>query len=358
VSDRIDAFAVCVPGLEQLLLEEARRLGIRPARAVRGGVECTVTWPQLWSLNLWSRVATRVVVRVTRFRADGFRSLEAGLGRVDWSTWLDDSTGVQVSATVDAGSGLHHSGAVEERVAAAIDRPYGDQALLVRVLGDVVTVSLDASGAPLHHRGWRGPAGRAPMRESLAAAVVLASGWDGRSPFVDPFCGSGTLAIEAAMIARRMPPGRRRSFSFQQWPSFEDERWQRLLRGADADVLDRCPTIVATDRDAGAVSATVENAGRAGVVVTAEQRSISELTLPPKPGWIVSNPPYGQRVGGRDLRDLYDRLGAVLRERAVGWHVALLASDETPVRRVGLAWEPLLSASNGGIPVTLHHAVV
>ena len=361
MSSRLDAFVVAVPGLEPLVLAEVQKLGVRPARAVRGGVECTLTWPQLWALNLRSRVATRVLVRLRRFRADGFHSLEMGLRAIPWSEWLADDAGVQVSVTTDASSKLYHSGAVEDRVTALLGRPVGEQRVFVRVVDDVVTVSLDSSGDSLHRRGYRGAAGKAPLRETLAAAVVLASGWDARSPLVDPFCGSGTIAIEAAMIARRMAPGRHRAFAFQSWPSFEPEGWERVLRGADGDVVAKCPPLLGSDRDAGAVAAAVANAAAAGVGDHIEfaQRSASELALPPgRPGWIVSNPPYGVRVGDGDLRNLYDRFGAVLRERAVGWHVGLLASAETPVARLHLALRPELATSNGGIDVAVHTGVV
>jgi putative N6-adenine-specific DNA methylase len=372
MTTRIDAFVVAVPGLEPLLLHEVQRLGIRPARAVRGGVECNITWPQLWAINLRSRVATRVLVRVARFHADGFHSLQVGLRAVDWAAWLpavgEASGGITVAATCDKDSKLYHSGAVEERVVEELGRPLGGQAVQVRVQRDVVTVSLDAGGAPLHHRGWRGPAGKAPMRESLAAALVLASEWNMKSPLVDPFCGSGTIAIEAALIARRIAPGRNRTFAFQQWPSFQPTAWERVLRGADGDVVPKCPPIIASDRDAGAVAASIENAGRAGVGNNVEvlQRSVSDLALPQKAGWIVSNPPYGHRVGGRagegggdhDLRNLYDRFGAVVRERARGWHVALLAAHDTPVARMHLPLRPTLATTNGGIEVAVHTGVV
>ena len=369
MSARIDAFVVAVPGLEALLLDEVQRLGVRPARAVRGGVECNITWPQLMAINLRSRVATRVVVRVAKFHADGFHSLQVGLRAIDWAAWLPDAdgpaAGITVAATCDKESKLYHSGAVEERVSEVLARPLGDQVVQVRVQRDLVTISMDASGAPLYHRGWRGPAGKAPMRESLAAALVLASEWNMKTPLVDPFCGSGTIAIEAAHIARRMAPGRHRAFAFQHWPQFEPTAWERLLRGADGDVIEKCPPIFASDRDAGAVAASQENAASAGVGGNVEValRTVSELTVPARAGWIVTNPPYGHRVGGtsrsgeggdRDLRNLYDRFGAVLRERAVGWNVALLAAHDTPVARMHLPLRPTLATTNGGIEVAIH----
>jgi 23S rRNA G2445 N2-methylase RlmL len=181
-----------------------------------------------------------------------------------------------------------------------------------------------------------------------------------RKPLVDPFCGSGTLLIEAAMRARRIAPGRHRTFQCMQWPSFDAGAWERLVKGADSDVIERCPVIVGSDRDEGAVAASIANATTAGVGenITVERRSASDLVLPPVPGWLVSNPPYGARVGGPDVRDLYDRFGAVLRERAGGWHVALLASRDTPVARLHLPLVPILETSNGGIHVAVQTGTV
>ena len=356
---RLEAFVVAAPGLERVLLDELTRLDVKPARAVKGGVECSLTWPQLWGVHLRSRLATRVLVRVQRFRATSWPEMEAGLRRVPWASWLAADAGVTVQASCDKGSALYHSGAVEERVAAALGRPAGEQTVMVRVLDDVVTVSLDATGEALFKRGWRGPAGKAPLRETLAAAVLLASGWDRRSPLVDPFCGSGTIAIEAALLARRMAPGRHRTFVFQSWPSFSPERWARLVRGADSDVVEKCPPIVACDRDAGAVATTLANAASAGVASNLEvvQRSVSDLVLPGRTGVVVTNPPYGARLGG-DVRNLFDRFGAVLRERAPGWRVAVLASADTPVPRLGLSCTSALHTTNGGIPVDVWTATV
>ncbi|MFZ9629683.1 MAG: THUMP domain-containing class I SAM-dependent RNA methyltransferase [Ilumatobacteraceae bacterium] len=381
MSERIDAFVVAAPGLEPLVHDEVVRLGVRPARVVHGGVECTVTWRQLWAMNLRLRIATRVVVRVARFRADGFGTLEAGLRRVDWSRWLPDAP-VDVRASCDRASGLFHSGAVAERVGASLQRPIVDrrasatdptvvgddahdgddttddavQSVLVRVVDDVVTVSLDSSGASLHHRGWRGPTGRAPVRETLAAALLVASGWNRTTPLVDPFCGSGTVLVEAAMMARRMAPGRQRSFACRHWPTFDDAAWQRLLDGVDADVIDRCPPIVGSDRDAGAVRAALANIEMAGLADRIEvlERPASAIEPPPggRTGWVVSNPPYGERIGGgRSLVPLYDAFGRALAERFESWRVALLVADRVPIGAMGMQWSTVCSTTNGGIPV-------
>lgn len=363
---RISAFAVCTPGLEPFTLAELERLGVREPMVRRGGVSCSATWPQLWSMNLHVRTATRVLVRVAHFPADGFGQLQGGLRRVDWARWLppDASLELSVSAT---GSRLYHLGAIEERVREVV--PAGDgppQDLYVRVVHDAVTLSLSSSGAPLYRRGWRLDAAKAPLRETLAAALLVASGWDRSSPLVDPFCGSGTIPIEAALLAKRIPPGRFRSFAFESWPSFELDRWERLLAAADADVLPRTPEILGFDRDDGAIAASQANAERAGVAdaVTFGRASISELAVPSKPGWIATNPPYGVRLETGDIRDLFDRFGAVLRERAAGWRVSLVAAKSSPVQRLALepATEPVgtqrVLTTNGGLPIALVNGTV
>lgn len=356
---RIDAFVVVVPGLEPLVLDEVVRLGVRPARAVRGGVACTVTWPQLWSMHLRLRMATRVLVRVARFRADGPGTLGAGLRRIDWAAWLPTG-GIDVRATVEAAPGLTHSGLVVDRTVAAIGRPAGEQVVQVRVVGDEVTVSLDATGEPLHRRPWRQIVGAAPLRPTLAAALVVASGWDPRRPLVDPFCGAGTVAVEAAMLARRMAPGRHRTFAFAAWPSFDDHRWGRLVAGADGDVVERGPVVVACDRDAGAVAAARAAASAAGVELIVEQRSVSDPLVPAgRPGWVVTNPPWGRRLGDRrSLVALYDRWGRVLATEFAGWQVAVVTPPQTPVGATGIDLAAVVHTTSGGVGVDVRRGIV
>jgi putative N6-adenine-specific DNA methylase len=184
---------------------------------------------------------------------------------------------------------------------------------------------------------------------------VLASGWDGVSPLVDPLCGSGTIAIEAALLALGRPPGEGRRFGFEDWPSFAPGTWASVV-GASRTAPTNVPAIVASDRDAGAVEATVANAERAGVAahVDVRQQSLSDLWPPPgPPGWLLSNPPYGKRVGGADLRDLYARLGTLVSERFVGWTVGILAADRRLANHTGLSLSEVLGTDNGGIPVQL-----
>ena len=232
--------------------------------------------------------------------------------------------------------------------------------VLVRVVHDRCVVSIDSSGALLHQRGWRKLAGKAPLRETLAAGLLLASGWDRSSPLADPFCGSGTIAIEAALLARSLAPGRSRHFAFLGWPGFAAADWAQALAESEAAALAVAPVIAASDRD-GAIDAARANADAAGVAqdVAFACRSISDFEPPAGTGWIVSNPPYGVRLrGGGDLRDLYASFGAVLKRRCPGWRVALLATDARLIRASGLPLEAIASWRNGGLRVEVFAGVV
>jgi putative N6-adenine-specific DNA methylase len=225
------------------------------------------------------------------------------------------------------------------------------------VARDVCTVSADTSGALLHRRGYRQAVAKAPLRETLAAAMLLGSDWPGTVPLIDPMCGSGTIPIEAALLARRIAPGLGRVFAFHRWPGFDASAWNRLVAEARRNELPASPVAIrASDRDAGAVEAARANAQRAGVGpdVEIDRRSISAIEPTGNAGWVVTNPPYGLRVAEADsVRDLYAALGNVLRTRFRGWKLAMLSPGESLERQVGVALQQRFATANGGIPVRL-----
>jgi putative N6-adenine-specific DNA methylase len=193
------------------------------------------------------------------------------------------------------------------------------------------------------------------MRETLAAATILATGWRGQSALVDPMCGSGTIPIEGALIARRMAPGLHRSFAFERWPDFDAKVWREVRAEAESAALPKSPVVIqGSDRDEGAIEAARANAARAGVDADIEfvVRSISAAEAPADRGWIISNPPYGVRVGERDpLRNLYAQLGKVVRSTYPGWYLALVTADVGLERQLGVGLRPVLRTLNGGIRV-------
>jgi len=381
MTNRLPLFAVAAPGLEALCAAELRALGM-DAAAEPGGAAWEGTMDDLHRAHLWLRTASRVVVRAAAFRARTFIELERHARRVPWERWVAPGRAVRLRVTSKK-SKLYHEGAIAERLigfiedrvggigaASAAKGPEDDaddggdaQLFVVRVLRDQVTVSADASGALLHLRGYRQAVAKAPLRETLGAAMLLGAGWRGDAPVLDPMCGSGTLPIEAALIARNVAPGlaaasrQPRAFAFTAWPGHDAAAWERAVAGARDAILPSSPVPIAgSDRDAGAVEAARANAERAGVAadVDFQVRPVSAMEPPPGPGLLVCNPPYGVRVGESDaLRNLYAALGRTARARCPGWTVALLAAERKLEAQVGIPFTEAFRTSNGGIPVHL-----
>jgi putative N6-adenine-specific DNA methylase len=232
----------------------------------------------------------------------------------------------------------------------------GPQIIVARLVNDQVTISLDSSGSPLHRRGYRLAGGKAPLRETLASGLLLASGWDGASPLIDPFCGSGTIPIEAALQAYHLPPGLNRLFAFMNWPSFEAREWQSLLNTPAPGLKGFTPSLSGSDRDQGVIKIARENAERAGVgrFIEFSCRAVSSIDVPAGPGWVVTNPPFGVRVSRqKDLRNLYAQFGKVLRAKCPGWQVALLSSSLPLIGNTGLRFDRGIPLSHGGLRVRI-----
>ncbi|HSU14515.1 hypothetical protein [Longimicrobium sp.] len=382
----LSLFAITAPGLEAICAAELRALGISAAPEP-GGVAWEGGADDLMRASLWLRTASRVVVRAATFRARSFIELERHARRVPWGRWVAKGRPVRLRVTSKK-SKLYHEGAIAERILGFIDDRVGGigaasaekgpedeaaeatdaQLFVVRVARDEVTISADASGALLHLRGYRQAVAKAPLRETMAAAMLLGSGWRGDSPLVDPMCGSGTIPIEAALIARNVAPGlasadrQPRAFAFTAWPGFDAEAWARVVAGArEAERPSPPVAIQGSDRDAGAIEAAAANAGRAGVAddVGFDVRPVSAIEPPEGPGLLIANPPYGVRVGETDaLRNLYAALGRVARAKCPGWTVALLSADRKLEGQVGLPFAEVFRTSNGGIPVRLVTAPV
>jgi putative N6-adenine-specific DNA methylase len=379
----MDLFAVTAPGLEGVCAAELRDLGIDGV-PVDGGVAWRGDAVSMYRANLESRTASRVVCRVGSFRARTFPELERHAARLDWARFLPTDRVVGLRVTCRK-SRLYHAGAVAERIAGvlpagvgALTGPAGagedavdgadSQLVVVRFFRDVCTVSVDASGVLLHQRGYRQALARAPLRETVAAAVLLAAGWRGDTPLLDPMCGSGTIAIEAALLARRIPPGMAspgfvpRPYAFKAWPLFDARAWGAVVEAARGRTLPAAPVAIrGSDRDAGAIAAARSNAERAGVThdVEFERRAVSAVVPPAGVGHVLTNPPYGVRVGDRRaLRDLYAALGELSAARLAGWTVAFLSADPRLDAATGLSLEALLATRNGGIPVRLMAATI
>ena len=378
-----ELFASTAPDLESIAAGELNTLGVKGRQGV-GGVSFGGDLDRIYQANLWLRTASRVVVRLGRFHASTFYELERRSKKIPWADFLPATGSVALRVTCRK-SRLYHSDAVAERVLSAIARsapraiemktdssvgdedgdetasgsaPEQPQLFIVRIVDDECEISADSSGALLHKRGYRQEVGKAPLRETLAAAMVLASGWKRGEPLLDPMCGSGTIPIEAALIARGAAPGLLRNFQFMNWPGFDSVLWNEMLERARRSMIDVSGDIRGTDRDAGAIQAATRNAERAGVSeavkfsVAALSASVATLEAAAAGnGWILTNPPYGVRVGESDeLRNLYASLGTILKTKH-GWRLGMLTADPMLARQTGLPLRPRFSTSNGGIPV-------
>jgi putative N6-adenine-specific DNA methylase len=379
-------FAVCTPGLEPFAAQELHELGLmggdesgastQSGRYESGGIEFQGSLHDAYRANLHLRTASRVLVRLGQFYAAEFPELRRKAGRLLWENYLAPGRPIALRVTCQK-SRLYHETAVAERVAGAIGDRLGKpspvhkyqedsgtdlpQLIVVRLVDNLCTTSIDSSGALLHRRGYRLATAKAPLRETLASAMVMASGWDKISPFLDPFCGSGTIPIEAALLAGRVPAGFRRRFAFMDWPHFDSNSWEELLADAAKAIVSDLPRIIGSDRDAGAVRAAQANAERAGVAGRIEfsGRAISDIDPPSGPGWVVTNPPYGVRVSQtKDLRNLYAQFGKVMRAKCPGWRITMVCDRVQLIRNTGLDFDQGLRTMNGGLKVRLVRSLV
>jgi putative N6-adenine-specific DNA methylase len=366
-------YAVTAPGLKDLTARELSALGLAPNNSDDpGGVDFKTDLEGLYRANLGLRTASRVLVRLGNFfYARTFAELREACARLPWERYLRPGQPIDLRVTCHK-SKLYHSDAVAERIGQAIAQRLGQESPLqkpapnadiagvqriqARLAHDRVTISIDSSGENLHRRGYRLATAKAPLRETLAAALLFLCGWDTRAPLLDPFCGSGTIAIEAALLALQIAPGLNRRFAFMDWPGFEQDLWQNLRIQARALQRDTCAPILASDRDQGAIEIARQNAARAGVeaVILFECQAVSAIQPPKQTGWVITNPPYGERISpGKDLRNLYARFGSVLRSHCPGWQVGILSSDHVLLAQTGLRLESSTRLVNGGLPVLL-----
>lgn len=362
-------YAVSAPGVRDLSARELQSLGIEilhldSSTADSGGVDFRTDLSGLYRANLHLRSASRILVRLGNFfYARTFTELLESAGRLAWERFLTPGQAVEIRVTCHK-SKLYHSDAVAERIGQAIEarlgkpspQQKGGQGILARLVHDRLTISIDSSGENLHKRGYRLASAKAPLRENLAATLLMACHWDAASPLLDPFCGSGTIPIEAALLGMNIAPGLNRRFAFMDWPGFDDSLWQTLCAQARAAQKTDCPPILASDRDEGAIRMARENAERAGVSAQIQfsHRAVSSIQPPAGVGWVVTNPPYGGRVSpNQDLRNLYARLGAVLREHCAGWKIGILSSELVLLGQTGLKLDTNMRLMNGGLPVIL-----
>lgn len=347
-------FATCAAGTERVLADELREIGVGKVRASRGGVAFEGHWDRALRACVWSRIAVRVLVFVAEFPCPDGDALYAAVHDIPWEEHLRADRTLAVTA-VAKDSALTHTLFIAQRTKDGIvdrlrqrfgarpnvDRDDPDLHVFVRLVKDVASVHLDLAGEALHRRGWREPGARAPLKETLAAAVLRLAGWDRERPLLDPVCGSGTIAIEADHWARRIAPGlSRKRFGIERWASFDRPlaaELRELRERARAEALAEGPEIFAFDCDPEAVLQAERNVERARAHVVVRRARAGELSpgrlgLIPGKGrpaaHIVGNPPYDVRVAAGGV---WSELGALIDRLPRGTRVSLLVEERPPI---------------------------
>lgn len=375
-------FASCAPGLEPMLKEELRALALEDVAEVAGGVAFKGKLEVGYQANLWLRSAGRVLLRIAEFRANRPEALFKQARKLSWEVLIPPDVPLRFQLS-SVGSWLSHEDLVERTLRDAIRKRLDElglpstvadlkpeseasvhvQRVMVRLEHDRLQLSLDSSGAHLHRRGYRTASSQAPLRETLAAGILLLSGYTGELPLLDPMGGTGTFGIEAARIARRLPPGSDREFLFERWPSFRASTWAFLKRKAIEGALPApAAPIVVRDLGASALRAATANAEAASVAadLVIERADFFRAEAPKGGvGLVVLNPPYGVRLGEtEDIGPMYRKIGDRLRAVYGGWRFAIMVPVPSYVQALRLPVERSVMLSHGGLKVSVVFGVV
>ncbi len=374
-------FVSTLPGVEHLCLDELLQLGlsVADARMSRGGIEFDGRVHDCYLANLYLRTANRVLMRLASFTASNFRQLEKKLTDLPWELYLQSDADISVNVT-SKNSRLIHTDAIADRFKNSLDNrlrlltgvagknhnspTVRSQQIFVRAENDLFTVSIDSSGELLHKRGLKTQGGKAPVRETVAAAILQLAGYQPGETLIDPMCGTGTFSLEAAMVTGNIPAGWYRDFAFMDWPGFKVSRWNHLRQEAEKRMTPVSkPSIFASDIDP-------ENCRALGQVI--REKPLSEtihvfsadfFQLTPQdikrqlpennPGLVVLNPPFGLRLGTKDTTDqLFTDICQKLKQDFKGWKAAMLCPDKHLLKKI-----PFKATTHdffhGGLHITL-----
>ncbi len=364
-------FATVARGLEALAAQELVNLGAQSVTPGFCGVAFEGDRPLLYRVNLWARIPFRVLWQLKVFPCQDADDLYRGIQSLDWQQYLTPDYTLAVSATGKTAQ-LNHTHYTALQVKNAIvdqqqqslgdrsdvDTQHPDVRVNVHLHRDCCTVSLDSSGSSLHRRGYRPAVGAAPLKESLAAALIELSGWQPHQPFLDPLCGSGTLPLEAGLKALNIAPGQfRQEFGFASWPDFDADQFDQLLQDAERRQQQRLTApILGSDRNPAVIDQARTNAKRCGLdpYLEFEQRELAAVEAPADNGILLCNPPYGERLGDeKALGPFYKLLGDVLKQRFKGWTAFVLSGNKGLAQSIGLKSAQRIPIYNGSLPCQL-----
>jgi putative N6-adenine-specific DNA methylase len=369
-------FAICPRGLEASLVEELTALRASDIRADAGGVAFTGAMPTAYSANLHSRIASRILWQVGRrgYRTD--QHLYDATQEVRWHELMSPRQTLRVDVTASRSplaslefAMLRIKDGIVDRMRAmagerpSIDRQNPDVRVFAFLDTRTITLYIDLSGEALFKRGWRADKGEAPLKENLAAGLLALAGWEPGMPLLDPFCGSGTIVIEAATIAAQQPPGLNRSFAFERLKNFDTRAWRRLIEAAREQVRPDAPALLrGSDISTRVVAQAVENARHAHLDgwltdgrMTFSASDSRNATPPAERGRIVANPPYGEQSAPKSatVARLMSDFGDRLKHHFTNWDAWLLSADRDLPRQMRLRETRKIVLYNGPLECRL-----
>ena len=364
-------FATVARSLESIAAAEIESLGAKEVRPDFTGVHFVGDKATLYRVNLWARTIFRVLVPLREFYCPNSDILYQEVQKIFWGEYIQSHQTLAVNCT-GSNQKLNHTHYTALQVKNAIvdqqrresgqrstiDAKNPDVLVNVHIKQDRCILSLDSSGASLHRRGYRQAMGSAPLKETLAAALLDMAQWDATLPFLDPLCGSGTLPLEAGLKALNIAPGLfRQKFGFESFPDFDPQLWQMMLTEAKNSRRQKLKApIWGSDRDADVLTQAYGNAVRCGIEhqIQFTQTELASVEAPADSGMIICNPPYGERLGeAQELGALYKTLGDIFKQRFKGWTAFILTGNKELAKKVGLKASRRIPVYNGAIPCTL-----
>lgn len=363
-------FATVARGLEEIAARELEILGATEVRSDFAGVHFVGDKALLYRANLWARTIFRILVPIAKVKSFTPQELYRSVQKINWAAYLDPNMTIAVNCT-GKNKNLNHThftalqikNAIvdwqqqKQGIRSSVDTNNPDLTINAHIEHNRCILSLDSSGASLHRRGYRLAMGNAPLKETLAAALLEIAEWTADLPFLDPLCGSGTLPIEAALKALNIAPGIYRQFGFQNWLDFDPELWQTILHDArDRQLAELSIPIIGSDRHLDVIRQAFSNAAKCGLddYVKFARQELSTVEPPAERGIIICNPPYGKRLGQEaELGELYTLLGDIFKQRFTGWTAYILTGSKQLAKKVGLRTSSRIQVYNGSIPCTL-----
>lgn len=352
-------------GLEEVLIEELTELGITEIEKANRAVTFYATKEELYKANIWLRTANRLIMPFKEFTIKSDDDLYNQIKKIEWEDIFDVTQTFAIDSTVFSPLFNHTKYAAFKAKDAIADRfrdkfdkrPDVDTAnpdirINIHINADnLCTVSMDSSGDPLFKRGYRDSRSIAPIKEDLAAGLILLSGWDKQSTFVDLFCGSGTLLIEATMIACNIPPNINRAiFGFMNWKNYDEQLFDDIIEEALDEEIDLVGKIIGIDNDGRVMGMSRANIQAAGLTdkIELHKKEFNDFKAPKEPGVIVCNPPYGERIG-ENVDDLYTAFGDNLKDKYDGWNAWMISSNMDALKKVGLRPSRKIKVFNGSL---------